>query len=78
MGYLQSQQLPRGPMSQEQDDLIKNGAIARYLRRRGARAAEAPDAALWEFHKPCIGLGRALASTQGHYSHHKCMVYLLN
>ena len=51
MGYLQSQHLERGPMSQEQVDLIKNGAIARYLRRRGVRAAEALDAALWEFHK---------------------------
>jgi hypothetical protein len=51
MGYLQSQHLQRGPMSQEQVDPIKNGAIARYLRRRGARAAEALNAALWEFHK---------------------------
>ena len=39
------------PMSQEQVDLVKTGAIARYLRRGGARAAEALDAALWEFHK---------------------------
>ena len=51
MGYLQKQHMPRGPMSQEQVDLIKNGAIARYLHRKGARAAEALDAALWEFHK---------------------------
>ena len=51
MGYLQRQHLQRGPMSQEQVDLIKNGAIGRYLRRRGAKAAEALDAALWEFHK---------------------------
>ena len=51
MGYLQKQHMPRGPMSQQQVDLIKNGAIARYLHRKGARAAEALDAALWEFHK---------------------------
>ena len=38
-------------MTQEQVDLIKNGAIARYLHRKGAKAAEALDAALWEFHK---------------------------
>ena len=51
MAYLQKQHMPRGPMSQDQVDLIKNGAIARYLRRKGAKAAEALDAALWEFHK---------------------------
>ena len=46
--------MQRGSMSQEQTDLIKSGAInPRFLRRRakGAEAAEALDAALWEFHK---------------------------
>ena len=51
MGYLQRQHLQRGPMSQEQVDLIKNGEIARHSRRRGAKAAEALHAALWDFHK---------------------------
>ena len=57
MGYLQRQHLQRGPMTQEQIDLIENGEIARYLRRRGAKAAATPDAVLWEVHKQnCITL----------------------
>jgi hypothetical protein len=49
--YLHDQKLPRGPMSMGRVKVLKTGPVARHLRSKGARAAEALDAALWHLHE---------------------------